>query len=99
MDPELEFDDATRTEAKEFTNKFQTKIQALFEQAPSDSSVRSKISKLKKGYIGVLEIFSSEGHFEAKAFDLDPMDVGFALLKEIYKQLGVWRKQRHIVPA
>ncbi len=70
-------------------------IDDLLEKAPSDSSAYSFISKVKKVYCGILDIFSSQGHFVAKAVGRDINELTKSLFQQLYKQLKVWRIDRN----
>lgn len=83
-----------REVSDDFKKAFKSGLDNLNEQAPSDSSICTKIEKLKKGYQGVLEVFSSQGRFTASAFDLNPTNVAVSLFSQIYKQITSWKKQR-----
>jgi hypothetical protein len=71
----------------EFKDAYLSKLSAFLEMAPEDAKTRSLIQKLRKGYVGVLDISSKEGHFLAKATCKDPNDLIFSLLVQIFRQI------------
>ena len=70
------------------------RIQTLLESAPSDASASAKMSKVKRGYEGIIEIFSSQGKFVAGAVGENMNDVLLAMTKQIHKQFKDWRGYR-----
>jgi hypothetical protein len=68
-----------------------TKINNILEIAPSDASASAELRKVKKGYEGVLNIFSSQGKFIAQAVGDNLNDLVHNLSHQINKQIKDWR--------
>jgi hypothetical protein len=73
------------------------KLNHLLEVAPSDANVTSEITKINKGYSGVLKIFSSQGKFVAETTAHNIEDLINTLLRLMYRQMKKWRKCRFLV--
>ena len=80
--------------SQEFQSTFKERLDYLLEKAPSDASLFSKILKIKKGYEGAIEIISSQRKFIATAIRMDPNDLAFELVDQIYRQILKWRNER-----
>ena len=78
----------------DFRQAFKEKLHVLVEKAPSDASISSRISKVKKIYDGTIEVISSQGKFIAKAFGHDPNRLVLELIDQIQIQILNWRNQR-----
>ncbi|MDZ4678537.1 MAG: hypothetical protein SGI74_13650 [Oligoflexia bacterium] len=78
----------------DFKKNYERHLDDLLESAPSDASASSKISKIKKGYEGIIDICSSQGHFVAKAICKEPQEVVLALFGQIQSQLRDWQNNR-----
>jgi hypothetical protein len=70
------------------------RIQALLESAPSDASASAKFKKAKRGYEGLIEIFSSQGKFVAEAVGGNLNEVIHNISGQILKQIKDWRGYR-----
>ena len=79
---------------KNFRELFSERLNDLLEKAPSDASLSTQISKLKKGYEGMIEIISSRTKFLANSIKNDPDELAFDLIDQIYKQILKWRDER-----
>ncbi len=79
---------------KEFKNIYKDTLSYLLEKAPSDASLKSQVSKIKKGYEGVIEIFSSQRKFLASAICTDPNELASELVNQIHSQILKWRNDR-----
>lgn len=78
----------------EFKNLYKDKLNYLLEKAPSDASLFAQFSKIKKGYEGAIEIISSQRKFLARAIRMDPNELAFDLIDQIYSQILKWRNDR-----
>jgi len=76
--------------------KFENKLCQLLELSPSDAGASSNITKTNSGYLGVLQIASSQGKFivETAARDLDGLIK--SLFKLMHKKIDGWRRHRII---
>lgn len=83
----------------DFKASYQVMLTNLLETTPSDSSLCSAITRMKKGYLGVIDIFSSQGHFMAKAFGKDPARIACSLLEQINHQVVKWQRERSLLGA
>lgn len=79
---------------REFKKLFNSKLDFLLDKAPSDSSISSQFSKIKKGYEGAIEIISSRRRFLASAFHKDPQELVLELVEDIHSQILKWRNDR-----
>ena len=78
----------------DFKALYQERLAHLLEKAPSDASLTSHFSKIKKGYQGAIEVISSQGKFIAEAFNQDANDLALNLIDQIYGQIRSWRTKR-----
>jgi hypothetical protein len=69
-------------------------IHNLLETAPSDASASAKLRKVKKGYEGLIEIFSSQGKFIAQGVSENIPELVKALTKQLHSQFKDWRGNR-----
>jgi len=69
-------------------------IQSLLETAPSDASASAKVKKVKKGYEGLIEIFSSQGKFIAQGVHSSIPELVKTLTKQLHSQFKDWRGYR-----
>ena len=77
-----------------FKSFYKEKLSNLLDKAPSDASLFAQVSKIKKGYEGAIEIISSQRKFLARAIRLDPNELAFELIEQIYSQILKWRNDR-----
>jgi len=70
------------------------RIHNLLESAPSDASASAELKKSHKGYEGLIEIFSSQGKFVAKAVGSNVNDLIHSLSHDLHKQIKEWRGYR-----
>ena len=77
-----------------FKKLFDGKISDLLDVSPSDANANSNMTKTKTGYLGVLEVISSQGKFvvEAVGHDLDNMVK--SLFQLMHRQISNWRNLR-----
>jgi hypothetical protein len=77
-----------------FKKIFGSKINDLLDVSPSDAGANSSLTRTKTGYLGVLEVISSQGKFvvEAGEHDLDKMVKSLFLL--MHRQITNWRSLR-----
>lgn len=80
--------------SEEFKDEYLNKLTDLLALAPNDAQTCSLIQKLQKGYLGVLDISSKEGHYLAKATCKDPKDLVYSLLTQVFKQITNKAKQK-----
>ena len=78
----------------DFKTGYREKLAHLLEKAPSDASLSSHLTKIKKGYEGMIEVISTQGRFIAKSFHKDPNDLAFELIDQVYQQILSWRTKR-----
>lgn len=79
----------------DFKTVYQQRLGHLLEKAPSDSTLFSNFSKIKKGYEGAIEVISTQGRFIAQAFDKDANNLAISLIDQVYQQILSWRTKRH----
>jgi hypothetical protein len=75
-------------------DKLRRHIQGLLESAPSDSSASAKLVKGRKGYEGLIEIFSTQGKFVAEAVGSNVTDLVKTLTHQLHDQIKKWRGYR-----
>ncbi len=79
----------------DFKTLYREKLAHLLDKAPSDASLTSSFSKIKKGYEGAIEVISSQGKFIAESFHKNPNDLAFHLIDQVYQQILSWRSKRY----
>ncbi len=79
-----------------FKSIFKKNIEALLEVAPSDSGASSNISKTLTGYLGVLQIISSQKKFIVSTDGRDLDELIKSLFALMHKQITIWRNQRFL---
>ena len=94
MKYELTLNDFEREE--DFKKVLKDKIDRLLEVAPSDANATSEITKIKTGYLGVLQIFSSQGKFVAETTGRNLDDLVKSLFQLMYRQMKKWRNCRFL---
>jgi hypothetical protein len=72
------------------------KISDLLDVSPSDAGANSKITKTNTGYLGVLEIISSQGRFVAETAGHDLETLVKSLFGLIHHQMNNWRSLRFL---
>ena len=94
MNYELTLDDFELGE--NFKKRIADKIDHLLEVSPSDAGASSKITKTKTGYLGILQIFSSQGKFVVETTGRNLDDLVKSLLRLMYRQIKKWRNCRFL---
>ena len=94
MNYELTLNTFEREEA--FKENLKDKIDHLLEVAPSDANATSEITKTKTGYLGVLQIFSSQGKFVAETTGRNLDRLVKTLFRLMYRQMKKWRNCRFL---
>ena len=80
----------------DFKVKYTRVLKDLLESAPSDSCACSLIVKFRGGFLGVLDIFSSERLFSAKSHGKDLNGLVENMLTQIREQYKKWHSERKI---
>jgi hypothetical protein len=82
-----------------FKSIYESRLNSLMDRAPSDACACSSIIKNGKKYLGVLDIFSSQGNFMAKSVELDPDNLIQSLFVQMQTQFKEWREVRGLAEA
>ena len=80
--------------SEQFKKTFGDKIDHLLEVAPSDSGIISNITKTITGYLGKLEIMTSQGEFAVSNAGLELEDTVKGLFSQMHAQMKNWRTDR-----
>jgi hypothetical protein len=77
-----------------FKKVFIEKISSLLDVSPSDAGAHSNLTKTKTGYLGVLEIISSQGKFAVETVGSDLENMVKSLFQLMHQQMNNWRSLR-----
>lgn len=90
---------ALERSGEETLRDIQARIQALLDQAPSDSSAHFLVREVNGGFKGLLKIISSQRKFAGGAEAAQLADVVESVLSEVQEQIEAWRRTRFTSPA
>ena len=83
-------------DSKHLRKIFKDKLNDLLDVSPSDSSASSNITKTVSGYLGKLQILSSQGEFKASTTGHDLDDMIKNLFNQMHHQVTQWRSKRFL---
>lgn len=72
------------------------RLNLIFGESPSDSSMRALMKKSRDGFEGMMQIRSAVGTFVADVIGEDPHEVVDSLASKIRSQLRSWKAQRQL---
>jgi hypothetical protein len=79
-----------------FKKIFGGKISDLLDVSPSDADANSNITKTKAGYLGVLEIISSQGKFAVETVGQNLDKMVETLFHLMHGKISRWRNLRFL---
>ena len=79
-----------------FKTIFGGKISDLLDVSPSDAGANSSLTKTKTGYLGALEVISSQGKFVVEAVEHDLDKMVKSLFQLMHRQISNWRNLRFL---
>jgi len=77
-----------------FHQTFNHKINGLLEVSPSDSGASTNIFKTKTGYLGRLQLYSSQGKFVVESASRDIDELVKSMFNLMHGKVKNWRKFR-----
>jgi len=92
MNSEMTFSNFSLSEGVK--KSFKNKIETLLDVSPSDSGVSSNITKTLTGYLGKLQIVSSQGRFAVTTAGQDLEDMIKSLFNLMHREIINWRNTR-----
>lgn len=76
---------------------FKNRISALLDVSPSDAGARSGITKTSTGYLGIMEILSSQGKFVVETAGQDLENLINSLFHLMHRRMRNWQSRRFLM--